>query len=257
MLFSAPVTAQPIRVLSQSMEVAAQKPDVHTSFSSSVWQLLSDGAPASTLDIIPIMRRNTLFREDTNSCVFPVETHSQRKIDSAKSVVRSHIAFKMNVRVYTKPGLPLIKRIEDIENLRLVHPLRANLLDEVITVPYKSIVVTSFENRVRMLMMGRVDVMVGSSPPSNLILSAAGIDPALMYEPSLILAELPIVLMCHAGDAQEKLVHTFNENLRNAQKDGPLKALFEKHGLVYDEFAVPADHSGHFMNYPPKLPPLP
>jgi hypothetical protein len=185
-------------------------------------------------DIEPYRRAMRRFYEEQSSCIYPKSILGlirTKDIDNSVGFIQSIPIQKTFVAVFTPPGSPAVRGPQELAGKRVAYAMGAKVPEYLGADGAFFIAVANEVDKARMLLTGRVDVMVGNLPDAGLVYSHLG-SALPPYDPSY--RPFPAAssrVVCHDTPGNRAFMDQLNRRLRSLHSSGDLKRFYEGYGL--------------------------
>jgi len=179
-------------------------------------------------------------------CVYPVpiQTFDMFFKDAEQvDLIESLPVFISKSYIFSRPGEPVLARLEDMRDMLLIQILGENYNHDFLGLGARFLNVETETEKIKLLLAGRGHAMIGSVPDILYSFKALGVE-ILPYNPDFSVLDYPNNLTCRASARTKALVDAFSARIKATFEDGSLKAFIAKQGVplhLIDNFlAVPA-----------------
>ncbi len=185
-------------------------------------------------DIEPYRRAMRSFYEEQSSCVYPKSILGlirTKDIDNSAGFIQSVPIQRTFVAVFAPPGKPAVRGPEELAGKRVAYAMGAKVPEYLGAEGAFFIAVANELDKARMLLTGRVDVMVGNLPDAGLVYSHLG-SALPPYDPSY--RPFPAAssrIVCHDTPGNRAFMDQLNRRILSLHQSGDLKRFYEGFGL--------------------------
>ncbi len=174
-------------------------------------------------------------------CAYPVSKPtilvSMKHVDAAQ-LIQSQPVLVSKTYVFSRPGEPVFSTMEALKGKLLIQIRGENYNHNFTTVRARFWNVDSEPEKVRVLLGGRGDAMLGSMPDILITFAEMGVE-IPPYDPDFSVLDYDNAMTCRNSAEAAALVDLFNRRIRETVEDGSLRAHAVDNGvpeLVVDAF---------------------
>lgn len=204
-----------------------------TGFYNDLGRYVIDGLPIG-YDIEPYRRAMRRFFDDTSSCVFPKSVAGlirTREVNNAAGFIQSLEIQKTFVAVFSAMGQSTIGGPADLAGKRVAYAMGSKVPEFLGAEGAFFIAVADEVDKARMLITGRVDVMVGNLPDAGIVYQHLGSD-LPPYDPAYApFATASSRIVCHDTPGNRAFMDMLNQRLRTLRTSGALADFYRRYGL--------------------------
>lgn len=165
--------------------------------------------------IMPYRRAKRQFFKSKNSCLFPSSLralHGGGEIPDPQNYSESNGLFTARTHLFVMAGNTPPKSLADLVGKTIAYPNGSVVNSLLAGTGAKLIGVTKEQDKARMLLSGRVDIITGMMPDTALVFASIG-EKVPTFDPALALNKVPLTFVCHITPATTRFIASVNEAL--------------------------------------------
>jgi len=177
-------------------------------------------------------------------CAYPVSKKtimvSMQHTDPSQ-MVQSLPVLVSKTYVFSRPGEPVFSSMDELKDKLLIQIRGENYNHNFKTAQARFWNVDTEPEKVRVLLGGRGDAMLGSMPEILISFAELGVEMP-PYDPDFSVLDYNNAMTCRSSAEAQSLVELFNRRIRETVEDGSLRAQAVDNGvpeLVVDAFLPP------------------
>ena len=212
-------------------------------------KLLDDSNLRVGLNPAPLDRARQSFLNDEGSCLFPTNARALLAGSGNPDVdlIVSEVVDVASMRLYTTEKTLAAVKISDFIPERLAYIRGSGAVHILGGIIEKVMAISSEEQLIRMLELGRIDAFLGHHPDTALALDDLGRPQALHASPVAIKnLSFPISFVCHNTEKNRTFLKTVNAHIKRMHANGQIRQILGP----YAEFGQPvtSDADGPFTD---------
>jgi len=189
--------------------------------------------------IRPFRRAKVSFFGNRRSCLFPTSLSALTaagQIKDPENFIESHGLFSARTHLFVRAGETPPKSFADLFGKTVAYPNGSVVRSMLEGHGARLISVNDEADKAEMLKSGRVDVISGMLPDTAIVFGDLGGDmPA--YDPSFVLYDVDVTIVCHKTPATEVLIENVNAALEALSADADFVARLMEARVVLGALA--------------------
>lgn len=233
--FSAVLKAQddPVQVIGFTKE-GRMELDGSGHYPDLVRAIVAEAGVPAQFHVVPVIRSIREFGPHGPKCLVPAALRpwmNQFPNLTPENTVEGEPIDYITAHIVTKPGTRPITNLMELEGKRLGHWIGVQAERYLPEVPMTRVTAQSEESTIRMLMSGRVDVILSWNPDVYILFSKLGFgEPSL--EPDNPIYGSTAHFLCHRTPETEAFIEETDKVIRRMRSDGRLKEILGVHSQV-------------------------
>lgn len=187
----------------------------------------------------PYRRAKVSFFNTHDACLYPSSLSALAKagqIEKPEDFIESNGVFKARTHLFVRAGVTPPAKMSDLFGKTIAYP-NGSVVESILSGQGARLIsVASEEDKAEMLLSGRVDIISGMMPDTAIVFSKMKGDMPL-YDPALVLYEVPVTFVCHKTETNIAFIDKVNGALATLSRDPAYRARMAEAHLALDVLA--------------------
>lgn len=191
---------------------------------------------------LPYKRARNQFMTRQADCIYPSFASlfiRSGLIEDPDSIIMSRPLLNKKVFVFSRPGRPAIRSLDDLSGHKVAHTMGSAFPDLYPNIKAVYLPIADDRQKARILLGGRVDFMIGTMPDTGTVFKSLNVE-LPPYGPIGGIEQYSTGIVCYRTDDTENFMSKLNDTASDFIASGRLYDLLIRNGLTEPKPMIPA-----------------